>query len=48
MVKGFSKAVSSQKKTTDLLTEMNILNTWGGDKKVYERDCIRVAARIPC
>jgi len=22
--------------------------TWGGDKEVYEIDCIRVAARIPC
>jgi|GEM_PF-5527791 len=22
--------------------------SWGGDKKVYEIDCIRVAARIPC
>ena len=21
---------------------------WGGDKEVYEIDCIRVAARIPC
>ena len=23
-------------------------DTWGGDKEVYEIDCIRVAARIPC
>jgi len=23
-------------------------STWGGDKEVYEIDCIRVAARIPC
>jgi hypothetical protein len=22
--------------------------TWGSDKEVYEIDCIRVAARIPC
>ena len=22
--------------------------TWGGDKEVYEIDCIRVAARIAC
>jgi hypothetical protein len=22
--------------------------SWGGDKEVYEIDCIRVAARIPC
>jgi hypothetical protein len=24
------------------------LRGWGGDKEVYEIDCIRVAARIPC
>jgi hypothetical protein len=23
-------------------------DSWGGDKEVYEIDCIRVAARIPC
>ncbi len=23
-------------------------DAWGGDKEVYEIDCIRVAARIPC
>ena len=25
-----------------------MLLSWGGDKEVYEIDCIRVAARIPC
>jgi hypothetical protein len=26
----------------------NRAKIWGGDKEVYEIDCIRVAARIPC
>src|SRR6476469_1226942 len=30
------------------LGEPVVVNTWGGDKEVYDIDCIRVAARIPC
>ena len=28
--------------------EQSLVANWGGDKEVYEIDCIRVAARIPC
>jgi hypothetical protein len=27
---------------------LKVVPGWGGDKEVYEIDCIRVAARIPC
>jgi hypothetical protein len=31
-----------------VVMQLPLYRSWGGDKEVYEIDCIRVAARIPC
>jgi hypothetical protein len=42
----YSQSAKTQKERWIALGFMFL--SWGGDKEVYEIDCIRVAARIPC
>ena len=43
-----NQVVASEKMDRAIVHAAQKYPSWGGDKEVYEIDCIRVAARIPC